>query len=286
MTINNPALYDSAFVAIANSNMAWLTDTNPTDYAGQKNAASAIAAAIDALIPTIDPGPTLSQLLLMESIVEKTFITRFPLVGTDFSAIAESIAAQFNEFTTGLQDPYVPIPPASPFIYYLDSSPDPIIPNYLQLTPEGSFTPSTQVTATATGTPTTTTQFVYSGNPVSWIAQQDFGVPFIQQGEWTNDFYASVNQPVSTTNLKVSFYSRTTGGVETHLFDVLSPRVTLSTPSEVSGEATEITYSVNLTDRLVVKVFGQFTGTTVSTTATLYFQGTTAASHIHSPIQS
>jgi hypothetical protein len=47
----------------------------------------------------------------MESIVEKTFITRFPLVGTDFSAIAQSIAAQFNEFTTGLQDPYVPIPP-------------------------------------------------------------------------------------------------------------------------------------------------------------------------------
>lgn len=285
MPINNPALYDSAFVAIANSNMAWLTNANPTDYAGQRNAASAIAAAIDALIPTIDPGPTLSQLLLMESIVEKTFITRFPLAGTDFSSIAESIAAQFNEFTTGLQDPYVPIPPASPFVYYLDSSSDPLIPNYLQLTPESSFTPSTQVTATATGTPTTTTQFVYSGNPVSWIAQQDFGVPFIQQGEWTNDFYASVNQPVSTTNLKVSFYSRTTGGVETHLFDIVSPRVTLSTPQEVSGEATEITYSVNPTDRLVVKVFGQFTGTTVSTTATLYFQGTTAASHIHSPIQ-
>jgi len=176
-------------------------------------------------------------------------------------------------------------PPASPFTYYLDSSPDPFIANYLQLTPSDSFTPGTQVTATATGTPTATVQFVYSGNPVSWIAQEDFGVPFIQQGEWTNDFYASVNQPVSTTNLKVSFYSRTTGGVETHLFDVLSPRVTLSTPAEVSGEATEITYSVNPTDRLVVKIFGQFTGTTVSTTATLYFQGTTNASHIHSPIQ-
>lgn len=75
MTINNPSLYDAAFVAIANSNCAWLTDSTPIDYAEQKAA------------------------------------------------------------------------------------------------------------ATATGTPTTTTQFAIGGNPVSWISQTAFGVPFIQQGE-------------------------------------------------------------------------------------------------------
>jgi hypothetical protein len=208
MTINNPSLYDAAFVAIANSNCAWLTDSTPIDYAEQKAAAAASATA------------------------------------------------------------------------------DPVIANYLKLVPEDSYTPSSQATATATGTPTTTTQFAIGGNPVSWISQTAFGVPFIQQGEWTNDFYASVNQPVSTTNLFVSFYARTTGGVETLLFSITGPRVTLSTPVESSGEATEATHAVNTTDRLVVKVFGQFTGTTVSTTATLYFQGLTNASHVHSPIQS
>ena len=286
MTINNPALYDVAYSAIANSNLAWLTDVNSSDYAGQAAAASAIATEIDSLIATITPGPTLSQLFLMESIVEKTFIGRFPIIDSpnNYLSIAQSIVAQFNEFTLGLQDSYVPIIPVAPFVYYLDSLADPVIPNYLQFTPADSFVETTQATATATGTPTSTVQFSIGGNPVSWIDQTAFGQPFVQQGEWTNDFFAAVNQPVSTTNIKVSFYARTTGGVENHLFDIVSPRVTLSTPGEISGETTQPMYVVNSTDRLVIKVFGQFTGTAVSTTATLYFQGATNASHCHTPI--
>jgi hypothetical protein len=287
MSINNPALYDAAYSAIANSNAAWTNDAVPADYASMKDAATNIAREVDALIPTIGTGPTLSELLLMESIVKSTFNDRCALdmPSSFYAAIAATIVAQWIEFGTGLQDSYVPKPTPSAFVYYLDSLTDPLIAHYLQLTPTTTFVPNTQATATATGTPTSTVQLAVGGNPVAWIVQDAIGVPFIQQGEWSDDLYASVNQPVSTTNLMVSFYSRSTGGVETHLFDITSPRVTSSTPAETSIEATETTYTVSPSDRLVIKVFAVLTGSGVSTTATLYFQGTTNASHIHTPIE-
>jgi len=287
MSINNPALYDAAYSAIANSNAIWSNDAIPSDYASMKDAATNIATEVDALIPTISTGPTLSELLLMMSIVKSTFNDRYAvdMPSSFYATIASVIVAQWIEFGTGLQDGYVPKPTPSPFVYYLDTFTDPSISHYLQLTRSPVFILSTQATATATGTPSSTVQFSYSGNPVSWIDSDAIGVPFIQQGEWSDDLYASVNQPVSTTNLMVSFYSRSTGGVETHLFDITSPRVTSSTPAEVSIEATETTYTVSPSDRLVVKVFAVLTGSGVSTTATLYFQGTTNASHIHTPIE-
>lgn len=284
---NNPALYDAAYSAIANSNAAWTNDAIPSDYATMKDAATNIATEVDALIPTIGTGPTLSELLLMMSIVKSTFNDRYAvdMPSSFYATIASVIVAQWIEFGTGLQDSYVPKPTPSAFVYYLNTLADPSIANYLQLTPSTTFESLTQGTATATGTPTSTVQFSVGGNPVSWIVQDAFGVPFVQQGEWSDDLYASVNQPVSTTNVRLSFYSRSTGGVETHLFDIASPRVTSATAAEASIEATETTYTVDPTDRLVVKAFAVFTGTTVSTTATLYFQGTTNASHIHTPIE-
>ena len=286
MSINNPALYDVAYSAIANSNAAWTNDAVPADYATMKAAATNIATEVDALIPTIGTGPTLSELLLMESIVKSTFSDRaaVDMPSSFYATIASVIVAQWIEFGTGLQDNYVPVPTPSAFVYYLDSITT-SIPNYLQLTPSTTFNPTTQGTATATGTPSSTVQFSVGGNPVAWVTTVALGVPFIQQGEWSDDLYASVNQPVSTTNVMLSFYSRTTGGVETHLFDITSPRVTSSTPAEASIESTEITYPVDPSDFLVVKAFAVFSGTTVSTTATLYYQGTTNASHVHTPIE-
>ena len=292
MTVNNPALYDAAYTGVVNSNAAWANDSTATDYSVIKAAATAIATQIDSLISTITDGPTLSQLYLMNSAVQSTFANRPPPTSpnpADYSSIAATIVAQFNEFLTGLQDDYVPVPPAAPFVYYLDSSPDGTsIPNYFQLTPvTAPYNPSTQQTATASGTPAgsgTVVQFSYLGNPVAWIAQTQIGEPFVQEGEWVGDMYASVNQPVSTTNLRLSVYVRDTSSNETHLFDIASPRVTLSTPGESTGETTQKQYPCNVTDRLVVKAFAVFTGTTVATTATLYFQGTANASHVHTPI--
>ena len=285
MPINNPSLYDVAYCAIANSNAAWTNDNVPSDYATMRDAATNIAMEIDALIPTISPRPTLSELFLMESIVKSTFNDRAALDMSPafYASIASVIVAQWLEFGSGLQDSSIATP--SPFVYYLDSSSDPIIANYLQLTPTRAFTPSLEVTATATGTPSSTVQFKVGGNAVAWIAQDPFGVPYVQQGQWADDLYASVNQVVSTTNVKVSFYSRATSNVETHLFDITSPKVVSATAATANADAPEITYGVDPNDRLVVKVFAVFSGPAVATTATLYFQGLLNASHVHTPVE-
>ena len=284
MSINNPALYDTAYCAIANRNAIWSNDAVPSDYAAMRDAATNIATEVDALIATIPSGPTLSEILLMESIVKSTFNDRYAVdkLPSFYAAIATVIVAQWIEFGTGLQNSSLSTP--SPFVYYLDTLSDPIISHYLQLTPTTTFSANTELVATATGTPNATVQFQSSGNPIAWIDQDPFGVPFVQQGQWVDDLYAAVNQAASTTNLKVSFYSRSTGNVETHLFDITSPRVTLPTANSASNQSSETTYSVDPTDRLVVKVFAVFSGTAVATTASLYLQGA-HASHIHTPIE-
>jgi len=285
MPINNPALYDAAYCAIANSNAIWSNDAIPSDYAKMKDAATNIATEVDALIPTIGTGPTLSELLLMGSIVKSTFNDRYALdmPSSFYASIAAVIVAQWIEFGTGLQNNNVPTP--SPFVYYLNSSSDPSIAHYLQLTPTSTFIVGSQATATATGTPSATVQFSVGGNPVAWIDQLPFGVPYVQQGEWVDDLYTAVSQAASGTNIKVSYYSRTTGGVETHLFDISSPSVTSTTAARSSAQAPQDTYLVNSTDRLVVKPFAVFSGSPIATTATLYFQGPTNASHIHTPVE-
>ena len=284
MSINNPALYDAAYCAIANSNAIWSNDAIPSDYAKMKDAATNIATEVDVLIPTIGTGPTLSELLLMGSIVKSTFNDRYALdmPSSFYATIASVIVAQWIEFGTGLQNSSLSTP--SPFVYFLDTISDPIISDYFQLTPTTTFSANTEQIATATGTANATVQFEALGNPIAWIDQDPFGVPFVQQGQWVDDLYASVDQAASTTNLMVSFYSRSTTNVETHLFDITSPRVTLPTATSASNQSSEITYRVDPTDRLVVKVFALFTGTATATTASLYLQGSNA-SHIHTPIE-
>ena len=172
-----------------------------------------------------------------------------------------------------------------PFVYCLDSAADPSIAHYLQLTPDFAFVNSTLATATATGTPSTTVQFAIGGNPVAWISQTAIGSTEIQDGEWAAQLFASVNQPVSTTNLMLSVYTRALNGTETHQFDITGPRVTASTPTESSQDFLGAQYPCNTTDHLVVKIFAVLSGTGVSTTATLDFQGSGAlVSHLHTPL--
>lgn len=283
---NNPTLWDAIVSGGASSSGAWPTSEVPGDYAAEQAALVALATEIDAAIPTISSGATLSQMMLLNGIVSRVFGGR-ALSSIDpntYAAVAASIAAQFQEVSPILQNPFVPVVIPAPFVYYLNSSADPVIPNYYQLTPAGSYVAGSQATATAVGTPSATVQFSVGGQPAAWISQSPVGEPFVQEGEWVTDLWASVNQPVSTTNIRLSVYVRTVGGTETHLFDVTGPRCTLSTAQAVSGEGTENQYACNTTDRLVVKAFAVFSGTTVATTATLYYQGNANASHVHTPI--
>ena len=101
MPQNNPALY-TAVIAGATGGAEtgrWITDTNPNDYQGLVNAIIAIATAVDSAIPGINSGPSLSQILLLQSITQGVFTNRNPtdIVVADYLAIANAIAALFNK---------------------------------------------------------------------------------------------------------------------------------------------------------------------------------------------
>lgn len=283
MAINNTALYDSVIAGIALSNYSWITDANPADY--DPSAAVAIAIEVDSLIAPIAGGATMSQRDLICSITKSAFLTRNPIdvSPSDYAGIAQAIAAMFTSYTAQLQDPNTGVAPPAPFVYMLDSSADPIIPHYLQLTPSPSYTPGAEATIIASGADGVIAQFAIAGNPISWIAQAAIGVPFINAGEWAANIFASVTTPLGNTNIRFSFYTRATGGAETHLFDITTPKVTLNTVTQFDRQIIVSNTPVDPTDRLVLKAFGQ--NLAAPTNVTLFYQGSVNASHIHTTIQ-
>jgi len=106
MTINNKAIYDSVLAGIAASNGAWLNDAIAVDYLPEVSAAQVIATQVDAAIPTIPDGPTLSQRQLIESIVKGVMTGRTPksVNPSDYTSLAAAIAAAFREYSSVLND--------------------------------------------------------------------------------------------------------------------------------------------------------------------------------------
>ena len=106
MPLNNTGLYDAVIAGIALSNGAWASETNASDYAPEANAAVAIATEVDAGIPTIVGGATVSQRLVMQAVTKGCMTGRvaISLQPTDYSTIAQGIIAVYTEFATKLQD--------------------------------------------------------------------------------------------------------------------------------------------------------------------------------------
>lgn len=103
---NNPALYDAVVSGIASSNNAWLSDPVAGHYIGEVAVADVIATKVDAQIPVIAGGVSISQRILMESVAKGVMSGRFPqsLTPADYTAVAAAIAALFVEMNTVLQD--------------------------------------------------------------------------------------------------------------------------------------------------------------------------------------
>jgi hypothetical protein len=106
MPLNNTGLYDAVIAGIALSNGAWPSDTNASDYAPEASAAVAIATEVDAGIPTIAGGATVSQRLVMQTVTKGCMTGRvaISMQPTDYSAVAAGIIAVYTEFVTKLQD--------------------------------------------------------------------------------------------------------------------------------------------------------------------------------------
>jgi len=104
---NNPALFDAVVSAAASTNQAWLTATNPSAYARQANIAAAIATEVDALIPPVQTGVTLSQRALLATSTANVLSGRqlLSILPSQYAGIAAAIVGLFAGCVVKLQDP-------------------------------------------------------------------------------------------------------------------------------------------------------------------------------------
>lgn len=103
---NNDALFNAALSGlVGGSQNRWLTSLNTADYDPFRLDIVLIATAIDDLIPTIDNGPTVADIQLMQSICQGVFEARLVNVETNFSNIAGAIVALWTNTKQGFIAP-------------------------------------------------------------------------------------------------------------------------------------------------------------------------------------
>jgi hypothetical protein len=105
MPINNTPIYDSVLAGIAASNGAWLEGTDPAKFDAERDAAVVIAGLVDAQIPTVVNGVTISQRDLMAAIMKGVMVGRSPVSTnpTSYNTLADSIATLFTLFSSELK---------------------------------------------------------------------------------------------------------------------------------------------------------------------------------------
>ncbi len=113
------------------------------------------------------------------------------------------------------------------------------------------------------------------------------GVNVIRPGIWDFHFYGYVNSATNDSRLVHEIYKRSVAGTETLLFihnSSLIESTSLAAPSELLDEYySSQEFILNLTDRLVSKVYAQ-TNSPVSKTVHYLHEGTSHASHFGTPI--
>lgn len=107
MAQNNPALFDALMAGGCGGTLErWITSASSSSYDSLVDAVEAFATAVDAAIPTIGGGPSISQINLLQSIAQGIVAGRnLASIDSDtFADIAASIAAVFDECETRLNN--------------------------------------------------------------------------------------------------------------------------------------------------------------------------------------
>jgi hypothetical protein len=161
-------------------------------------------------------------------------------------------------------------------ILFLDKTADGVIATYNKI----QTTPDTSAEASNSATCSTSKTLIQS-----YVTAIGFpGTSLIPAGSWAQNMYTQISNASGTTTLTLDVYSRTQpGGVETLLF---------STNQVISGLGTTVNFiewlsvqpafTVNFTDRIVIKVSGTVTGS--NKTVSVFTNGTTHYSNVQTPI--
>ena len=108
-------------------------------------------------------------------------------------------------------------------------------------------------------------------------------VTTIKGGVWQFNTYASVSATGGISTVLFRVYKRTSGGTETLLFSVATPDVNDTASLLYQVTSVQPSFSVNTTDRLVVKVYAT-TDSATTKTISFYHDGTDRASYIRTPL--
>jgi hypothetical protein len=110
------------------------------------------------------------------------------------------------------------------------------------------------------------------------------GLAILPAGLWRFRTFHYVNDGAGVTTAVFKVYNRTAGGTETLLFTVTSDEINAGTSTEyLTNYAQVLNYPVSITDRLVIKVYGQTTGASNKIFHFVY-DGTTDTSHVQTPL--
>ncbi len=108
------------------------------------------------------------------------------------------------------------------------------------------------------------------------------GVSILDGGLWEFNSYTKVDSATGVTQIVIRVYKRNTVGTETELFNVTTAEINSLATILIQTTTIQPDFSINITDRLVVKYYAKTTSVT-NRTVTLYYEGTTNYSHIHTP---
>lgn len=114
-------------------------------------------------------------------------------------------------------------------------------------------------------------------------ASTGLGVASIPAGVWQFSTYAYVSSATGVSSLTISVYKRTSGGTETLLFTHSTGEINNTSVAEFETQAVQGSFSVNTTDRLVIKFYA-VTDSAVNRTVSFTHNGTDHYSHVHSPL--
>lgn len=115
----------------------------------------------------------------------------------------------------------------------------------------------------------------------AWISDA-LGTTSLTAGTWAFSIYAALSSGAGDTTLKARVYRRTSAGTETELFNVTSAAFDDISAALVAFSSSQSAHTVDVTDRLVLKLYCQTTNAT-DITVTVYYLGAANQSRIDLP---
>ena len=119
---------------------------------------------------------------------------------------------------------------------------------------------------------------------ISGYITEELGRTTLQAGTWVFDNFLRVNTTNGTTIAKIKVYQYEVDTTETLLFEVATGDINTTTLENFQISTTQTEFTINSTDRLLIKYYGRTTSTNTPV-ITLAHSGTENASKVLTPLQ-